>query len=289
MTNGTSAALIGQRLSGRSAIFLLFAVVGLGGCGAEPSKQTIVAGDGFEITFSEYEQLLKLAPGVTKEQIKPARKAILDALIDQKLLAEASADQGLDDSPQVFQEVEASRRAILANAYIRELTKNAPQFSAGQIEQCYRSQPYAFADRARYTIREINVGHIAPSLLSQYAEVLDASGLDAAVAKVAADGGTGQPQQVQRYSGELFGPNKVRASEVRVGSNVLYRNLDGAHLGVIEEVEQAPISLSEATSDIREALAAQWRARTVEVEIKKLRDARKVKIVKPQLIEGNNR
>lgn len=256
------------------------------GCRSRPSEQTIVSGDKFEITFTELEQILRVAPRVAKEQVKPARRAILDALIDQKLLAEAGAKQGVDERPEVFQEVEAAKRAILANAYIKELTASPPQFSASQVQAYYVRHPWQFSDRVKYIIREYELESPGPAKAAIYSNLLDRGGLSALAAQLADEGSTTLPRQVQRFSSDMGPLGQNLNSRVSVGSKVAYQTANILHLGTVEAIEPAPLSLSEAAGDVKRALLSDWQSETVRLEIASLRQSRHVQIVKPDLKQG---
>jgi len=55
-----------------------------------------------------------------------ARKAILDSLTLQTVIAQEAAKQGLDKTPEFLQQVEAIKQSVLANAYVEDYIKKNP-------------------------------------------------------------------------------------------------------------------------------------------------------------------
>ena len=55
-----------------------------------------------------------------------ARKAIIDQLALQMVVAEEAVKKGLDKAPEVVEQLDAMKQSVLANAYVRDLMKNSP-------------------------------------------------------------------------------------------------------------------------------------------------------------------
>ena len=54
------------------------------------------------------------------------RKAIIDQLAMQMVVAEEAVKKGLDKTPEVAEQIDAVKQSILANAYVRDFVKNNP-------------------------------------------------------------------------------------------------------------------------------------------------------------------
>ena len=54
------------------------------------------------------------------------RKAIIDQLAMQMVVAEEAVKKGLDKTPEVAEQIEAVKSSVLANAYVRDFIKNNP-------------------------------------------------------------------------------------------------------------------------------------------------------------------
>jgi peptidyl-prolyl cis-trans isomerase C len=55
-----------------------------------------------------------------------SRKAILDRLTLQAVIAQEAVKEGLDKAPDVSEQIDAIRQAVLANAYVQNYMKNHP-------------------------------------------------------------------------------------------------------------------------------------------------------------------
>lgn len=55
-----------------------------------------------------------------------ARKAIVDQLVLQVLVAQEAVKKGLDKTPEATEQLEAIRQSVLANAYVQDFVKNNP-------------------------------------------------------------------------------------------------------------------------------------------------------------------
>lgn len=253
-------------------------------CDSPPAEQSIVQGDGFEITISELDQLLRVAPAVVaKEQVKPARRAVLNALIDQKLLAETALAQGLDKDPNVFQAQEASKRSILAQAYINKLTEGSPQISTRQIEDYYLSHETAYANRVQYTIDEYVFRINDPRIIRNNAAIIDRIGLDQFLNHLKNSDQEIDRRLVTRTGDDLYNDKLLKRVSIKAGDTVIYAMPEGFHVGKIVAIRPVPLSLAEATPLIRSAITAEYRAELLRSEISNLRKSRHVRIVNDDL------
>jgi peptidyl-prolyl cis-trans isomerase C len=54
------------------------------------------------------------------------RKAIIDQLAMQMVVAEEAVKKGLDKTPEIAEQIDAVKASVLANAYVRDFIKNSP-------------------------------------------------------------------------------------------------------------------------------------------------------------------
>ena len=54
------------------------------------------------------------------------RKAIIDQLVMQMVVAEEALKKGLDKAPEVAEQIDAVKQSVLANAYVRDFIKSNP-------------------------------------------------------------------------------------------------------------------------------------------------------------------
>ena len=118
----------------RSAILLASAasVLALGACNSGkgdtpaaatgPAEATV---NGVVITQAAVDQIVKERSA--GQPVPPeARKALVDSLVLQAVVAQEAAKQGLDKSPEFLSQMETVRQSALANAYLEDWIKKNP-------------------------------------------------------------------------------------------------------------------------------------------------------------------
>ena len=124
----------------RSALFLASAaaVLSLAACNAAkdekaaaptaaaPAGETVATVNGAPISKSRVDLLVKQGGAQGQPDNADTRKAILDQLTMQMVIAEEAVKKGLDKAPDVTEKLEVIRQSILANAYVQDYLKNNP-------------------------------------------------------------------------------------------------------------------------------------------------------------------
>lgn len=132
---------------------LLAATTIISGCGDDNSapkdqSQVLAKVNGKEITIMQLNQLLVSQPKVD-EKIK---KQLLDKLIDQELLIQKSEELKLDRNPEVLQNIEYSKRQVLAQAAASKLIGENAEPSSTDIKNYYTSNAAMFENRNLFDV-----------------------------------------------------------------------------------------------------------------------------------------
>ena len=94
---------------------------------ATASKDATVATvNGVVISKSRVDMIAKQGASKDHPDSPESRKAIIDQLAMQMLVAEKAAQKGLDESPEVAEQMDVLRQSVLANAYIQDYIKSNP-------------------------------------------------------------------------------------------------------------------------------------------------------------------
>ena len=94
---------------------------------ATASKDATVATvNGVVISKSRVDMVAKQGASNGHPDSPESRKAIIDQLAMQMLVAEKAAKKGLDKSPEVAEQMDVLRQSVLANAYVQDYIKNNP-------------------------------------------------------------------------------------------------------------------------------------------------------------------
>jgi peptidyl-prolyl cis-trans isomerase C len=121
----------------RSGILLASAaaLLALGACNpakdAKPADTTAkgpaaATVNGQAISQHTVDLIAKQGAGAGRPDTPDTRKAIIDQLVLQTVVAEEAVKKGLDKTPEVSEQLNAIRQSVLANAYVQDFVKNNP-------------------------------------------------------------------------------------------------------------------------------------------------------------------
>ena len=131
----------------------------LGGCskkdGDKAATQVVAKVNGAEISLHQVNHVLSKAGNVPADQLERARKAAVDRLIDQELLAAKAVEEKLDRTPETLMAIELARREILARARMEQVLALGSKLSPGDVTRYYATHPELFAERQIYSLQEI--------------------------------------------------------------------------------------------------------------------------------------
>ncbi|MBX9881838.1 MAG: hypothetical protein K2X73_07685 [Sphingomonas sp.] len=127
----------------RGASISAMAVMALTACAKPaPSGQVLVDVDGTDITRRDLVVELQSPEG---RGVAPA--ALIERLIDRRLLAAAARNDGLDQSPDYLGQVRRQRELLLAQIYIDRIAQTVPPPTAAAVATYIARHPQAFAER----------------------------------------------------------------------------------------------------------------------------------------------
>jgi peptidyl-prolyl cis-trans isomerase C len=89
----------------------------------EPAAATV---NGTAISQRTVDMIAKQGAGSGRPDTPESRKAILDQLTMQMVIAEEAIKKGLDKTPEVVEQMDVLRQSVLANAYVQDFIKSNP-------------------------------------------------------------------------------------------------------------------------------------------------------------------
>lgn len=110
-------------------------LLALGACNADKngsasgpgSKSPAVATvNGKAISQSSIDNIAKQGTASGHPDTPETRKALIDRIALQMVVAEEAVKKGLDKSPEVTEQIDVIRQSVLANAYVQDFIKNNP-------------------------------------------------------------------------------------------------------------------------------------------------------------------
>jgi EpsD family peptidyl-prolyl cis-trans isomerase len=121
-----------------------------------------------EISVHQINQVLGRSntSGASPEAVKTMSRDILEKLIDQQIAVDQATEAKLNRSPDVVSQLEASRREILARAYIQKVVGGISKPTPEDVKKYYADHPQLFAERRIFNVQEIVVP-LAPGIVEQ--------------------------------------------------------------------------------------------------------------------------
>jgi EpsD family peptidyl-prolyl cis-trans isomerase len=249
------------------------------GCSGQHSGQAIVSGDGgFEVPRAELDQAIaaQAANGGHEPQ-----SVVLEQVIDEQLFADEAHKEKLDRDLTVVQAIEAAKRDILARAYAERLVKGLPTPSDAQVSDFYTAHPELFSARDILSLDEISLRGEPSQIAALKAQFAAAGGkLDALQAILARRGFTAHVAHVQRAPEQVDMASALQFRRLKVGESFVYDTPKETHFSVVTDVQPSPLSLAQATPQIRAALTNAARRDLISKEAARLKADANIKYAK---------
>lgn len=204
---------------------LAVAMLLVAGCSGEskPAATQIVARiNSDEISVHQVNNAMAMMPQTAPEIMGAARRDVLDKLVNQQLAVQQAISLKLDRSPEVMMQLDASRREILARAYVSHLVASMPSPGPDEARKFYDAHPELFAQRRIYVLQEISLQNPPPPLAE-----LRKMAADKSMADIAAE--------LKQKNIAFTGSSGTRLAE-QIALPVLMEiaKLQDGHTGVIE-------------------------------------------------------
>jgi EpsD family peptidyl-prolyl cis-trans isomerase len=264
----------------RSLGLLAASVLLLAACGQRDDKktatQTAARVNGAEITVHQINQLLSRVPGVTEEAAPKLRQEVLTKLIDQQLAVEQALNKKLERQPEVMAALEASKRDILARAYLDQVIAAQGKPTAEEVKKYYTDTPQLFAQRRIYTLQEISIEKNEQLLPALREKVAAAKSMEEIAGWLKDKGARFNVQSGTRPAEQIPLDMLVVLHSAREGQNVVIPGAKGIAVMHILTAPLAPVDEATALPRIQQFLGNQRGMQAVEAEMKQLRTKAKI-------------
>ena len=230
-----------------------------------------------EITVHQLNNAMAQFRNLNPEQQKAVTKQVLERMIDQELLVQKAIERKLDRDPRVMQSIEASKRQILSQAYLEQLSAQAQRPSADEIRKFYAERPELFAERRIYRLQELAIparAEITAQLLEE--QVRKAKSLNDVVTWLKSLNIPFNANSTVKAAEQLPLEVVPRLAQLQVGQVMLMPAQQGYLLMQVAATEKQPLDEKQAEPFIEQFLMNQKRLDLARGEVKSLRDTAKI-------------
>lgn len=242
------------------------------------AKSEMVASVGDEkITAAELDLALARLGELSEAQAAEAKGKLVQALIDQRLIAQAAQKAGLDKDPVVEIAMANASRQVLAEAYAERNFKDVATPSDTEIAEYYEQHPELFSQRRIYRIQELDLQVDASRMADVEAKLRSSHSLGDFVNWVKEQGIEGKTAVAVKPAEQIPAALLARLSQMKDGQVALLPGRPG-HVVIqqLQESQLQPVTLEQSRNAIERALTTQKRKELMEADLKKLREAAKI-------------
>ena len=274
------ASALGRSLIAMFAISL--ASVFSGCSGEEKSKaasQTAAKVNKDEVTVHQINFILQQRRNLRPEQTEAASQQILDGLIDQQLALQKANDLKVDRDPRVMQQVEASRREIVARAYLEKIGDAAPKPSTEEIKKYYDDKPALFRERRIYSIQEIAIEATPEQQAELRNKLASSKNINEFVEFLKSKEYRFNGNQAVRAAEQLPLNSLESFSKMKDGQAAMVPAASGVQVIVLASSRSQPASEEQARPAIEQFLFNERKRKLIEEDMKAVRSAAKIEYV----------
>ena len=270
--------------SGHLALATIAALVlALSGCGDKkkdkPASQTAAKVNKEEITVHQINFVLQQQRGVPPEQAASASKAVLERLVDQELALQKAQEQKLDRDPRVVQQLEASRRDIIARAYVEKISSGAAKATPAEIKAYFDAHPALFKERRVYNLQEIIVQAKPDQVETLRAKLGSAKDMPEFVNYLKSNDIKFGANQAVRPAEQLPLTSLDKFAQMKEGQSIFNATPTGAQIVVVAGARSQPVDEARAAPAIEQFLMNERKRKLIEDDLKALRAAAKIEYV----------
>ena len=269
--------------SGLVVVTMATLVLALAGCGDKKkdkaASQTAAKVNKEEITVHQINFVLQQQRGLAPEQAASAGKQVLERLVDQELALQKAQEQKLDRDPAVVQQLEASRRDIVARAYIEKIAAGAPKPSPAEIKAYFDAHPALFKERRVYNLQELNIQAKPDQLEDLRARFNASKDVPAFVGYLKEADFKFGANQVVRAAEQLPLATLEKFAQIKDGQSTFNVVPTGAQIVIVVGSRVQPVDEARAAPVIESFLLNERKRKVVEDDLKALRAAGKIEYV----------
>lgn len=248
--------------------------------GSVPS-QVAARVDGDEISIHQVNDILERTKSRADDEAtaKVLRKQVLDKLIDQQLLVQKAVIEKIDRTPDAQMALDAARREVLANAYLKQFTVQKTKPDDAAIRKYYEEHPPLFSRRRVFVLQEINfVNSKVPAESQSAIKAIVEAGkpIDEAVKALRGRGIEFTVNEAQRASEQITIELLPALYSRQPGQGLFVPTAPASSLLYIKSFEEAPLTEANASPRISRFLENQALTKELTAVVAGLRSKAKI-------------
>jgi EpsD family peptidyl-prolyl cis-trans isomerase len=277
-------------MQGLKKLYLSLMVAALlAGCGdkkeeaAEGSEtaatQVAAKVNGTELTVHQVNYALQNIPNLQKEQTKEASLQVVRRLVDQELLVQKALENKLDRDLAVVQALDATRRQILAEAYMARKLGTTAEPSDAEVTEYFNQHPELFSKRKIYRLQEVNIKAPQDKHDAIRAQLGASKNLGDFVNWLKAQNFEAKVGQGVKPAEQLPLQLLPQLSQMPDGQAMVVNAPDGLLVVVLADSQLQPVTEEQAKPAIARLLKTQARQKAAKAELDSIKAAAKVEYV----------
>jgi EpsD family peptidyl-prolyl cis-trans isomerase len=274
-------------MQGMKTLGLSLVIVALAaGCGekdeatAEKSATQVAAKvNNTELTVHQVNYALQRVPNLDKDKAKAASLQVVRHLVDQEVIAQKAVAGKLDRDPNVVQALDAARRQILADAYLRQKLGTLLEPSEAEVLEYFEKHPDLFAKRKIYRLQEIAIQAPQDKRDAIRAKLDAAKDLNEFAAWLKAEDYEVKVAQAVKAAEQLPLEMLPKIAQMPEGQAMVANAPDGMLVVVVAGSQAQPVTLEQAKPAIERVLQAEARQKAAKSELDSLKAAAKIEYV----------
>ena len=240
------------------------------------ATQSAARVDGTEITVHQINYRLQRERGLRPEQQEEAGRKILEQLIDEQLIVEKAEKVKMDQEPAAQQALDASRREVLARAYVETGAQSVAAPTDAAMHVYFNDNDALFAHRRIFTLQEY-LAKVPEEKIPALRALVDGGKSTADVeAWFKANGAPFRGQQ-STHPSEQIPLNSLKAlAAVQDGHGLVASAGNQVHVTYITSSTMAPVTYEKAKPAIGQFLSVESRRKVTESNLAALKTSGKI-------------
>lgn len=266
------------------AAFLAAALIA--GCGdkkeegadtaAKETTQVAAKVNDTELTVHQVNYAMQRLRNVDPDQAKATSLQVVRSLVEQELMAQKALADKLDRDPKVVQALDASRRQILAEAYMSRKLGTPAEPGDAEITEYFNSHPELFSKRKIYRLQEVAIKAPQERHDAIRAKLTESRSLNDFAEWLKSEGVAARASQGVKPAEQLPLELLPKLAEMPDGQAMVVNAPDGLVVIVLADSQMQPVTLEQARPAIVRALQAQVQQKAAKDEIAALKAAAKI-------------